>query len=99
GFFVSQLPNKLQLPIRIIQNLAVLSFCTILLIQGYKSTLQSMSQLATASKISIGWIMASIPTSGLIIILYIIEDFFKEVKLINNQNVDSKDNEKGDERK
>lgn len=88
NFFVEKLPITFKNPVKLIQNILILIFCTILVIKGFQFSMQTMSQIAAASNIPVGYIVISIPLSGFIIILYTLEEtvnnFFKKEKKLNS---------------
>lgn len=91
-YFVEKLPKIVQHPIRVLQSILVLLFCLILVVKGYELSMQAINQLATASKIPIGYIILAFPISGAIIALYILEEFLKQLPIVKKRSKISANN-------
>ncbi|MBU8598697.1 hypothetical protein CHH78_20860 [Shouchella clausii] len=77
-YFVELLSPRKQKVLRFFVFACVLIFSTILVFYGFELAKHSMKQIAPASSIPLGYIVASLPISGLISILYTIEHIHDE---------------------
>ncbi|MCM3568479.1 TRAP transporter small permease [Neobacillus mesonae] len=77
-FFVELFPTVIQKGARIITYLLIFVFAIILMVDGYQLAMTSMSQISPATRIPNGYIAMSIPVSGFISALYMLESLFQE---------------------
>lgn len=87
-FFVELFPDRLQKVIRIINHILILAVCLIITIFGFELTMETMTQIAPASRIPMGYIILSVPTFGLLGSLYTIENILGEFLNQKNSKID-----------
>ena len=80
NFVVDRSPPTIAFIIRCFAYIALLIFFYLLVDEGWALTQRSMFQRSPSTGIPVGYIMASLPVSALISILYIAEQFYDEVK-------------------
>lgn len=85
-FFVELFPDSLQKVVRILNSILIILFCLVLIVYGFQLVFDTMNQIAPASQIPMGWIILSVPTFGVIGILYTIEKLLKEFIPSDNDN-------------
>lgn len=78
-FFVEKFPAGVQRVFKAIAYVAYLIFMVILVVYGWILAQKGMTQISPSTQIPVGWIAMSIPISGLISLLYIFENFIKDV--------------------
>ena len=79
-FIVDKCPPSLALLVRIVAYVSMLVFFAILVKEGWALTLRSMRQLSPTTGIPVGYIMGSLPVTAAISILYVLEQFYNEVR-------------------
>ena len=79
-FVVDKLPAVPGTCVRIVAYLAIIVFFALLMTQGWNLTLRSMLQRSPTTGIPVGYIVASIPVSSFISILYVCEHLFSELR-------------------
>ena len=78
-YFAERFPESIQKVIRIVVQLLIGVFYIILTVYGYEVAKDAMSQISPATGIPVGYIAGSFPISGVIGILYIIENIILEI--------------------
>jgi len=66
----------------------VFMFVLVLLIYGYRLTLRTMSQVAPATGVTMGYIYMSIPISAALILVYSFVDFFRNLRALQLGDLD-----------
>lgn len=87
-FLKDKLPEKIKSVVEIFIELVIIVFATLVLIKGgFDATSMTMGQLSAALQIPIGYLYAALPTSGVIIVFYCVNNIFENVgKLKSVQN-------------
>lgn len=79
SFFVDLLPKKIKKIIVFLGYIMVVIFSLILVFNGWNLTLRAMAQMATSTKIPLGYIIVSLPICGLLSAIYTLELIFKDL--------------------
>ena len=80
NFVVDNCPPKLALIVRCIAYISLLVFFYLLVSGGWALTMRSMRQMSPTTGIPVGYIMGTIPVTAAISILYVLEQFYMDVK-------------------
>lgn len=72
-FIVDKFPDPFRFALRIVAYLAMIVFFGLLIWYGWALMLRSMRQISPSTGIPVGWIVASLPASAAISILYILK--------------------------
>ena len=80
NFVVDNCPPKLALIVRCIAYISLLVFFYLLVSEGWALTMRSMRQMSPTTGIPVGYIMGTIPVTAAISILYVLEQFYMDVK-------------------
>lgn len=86
GLLVDKLPARIAPVVRCVAYIAMIIFFFLLLTEGWTLMLRSMRQSSPTTGIPVGYIVASIPFSSLICILYILEHLMAEIKALKTPN-------------
>ena len=79
-FLVDKCPASLKLLCKIVAYCALIVFYYLLITEGYALSMRSMMQSSPSTGIPVGYVVASIPISSAISLLYILEQFYGDVK-------------------
>ena len=79
-FVVANCPPKLALIVRCIAYISLLVIFYLLVSEGWALTMRSMRQMSPTTGIPVGYIMGTIPVTAAISILYVLEQFYMDVK-------------------
>lgn len=80
SFIVDKCPDGLKLLCRIIAYCALIVFYYLLITEGYALSMRSMLQSSPSTGIPVGYVVASIPISSAISLLYILGQFYTDIK-------------------
>ena len=80
NFVVDNCPPKIALIVRCIAYVSLLVFFYLLMTEGWGLTMRSMRQMSPTTGIPVGYIMGTIPVTAGISILYVLEQFYLDVK-------------------
>ncbi|HIU17199.1 MAG TPA: TRAP transporter small permease [Candidatus Avidesulfovibrio excrementigallinarum] len=86
SLIVDKLPPRIAPAVRCIAYITMIVFFFLLLTEGWTLMLRSMRQNSPTTGIPVGYIVASIPFSSFICILYILEHLLTEIKALKNVN-------------
>lgn len=73
---------KLNLSLDIFAHIIVVAFIYVMIFHGYTFMMMGFSRLSTALTIPLAYTFASIPVSGLFMLLFTVEQFVKDVKTL-----------------
>ncbi len=79
NFIVDKFPVSLEFICRMIAYCALILFFYLLITEGWTLTLRSMRQSSPSTGIPVGYIVASIPISSAISILYVLEQAWNDI--------------------
>lgn len=79
-FLVDKLPSGLRTVVEILINVLVIVFCLILLVYGWEMISRTIQKSTSMPWLPIKYIMAVVPLSGLIGILYSMENIYMALK-------------------
>lgn len=85
-YTVDLAPTKLKfnLSLDILAHIIVSSFIYVMIFHGYSFMVMGFSRFSTALTIPLAYTFAAIPVSGLFMLLFTIEQFVKDVKMLRS---------------
>ncbi len=84
-FIAEKCPRTLRYALRVLVCIAMAAFFALLVKYGFDMSGRAMVQRGTATGIPVGYVMASIPVSAAISLLYVIGMFVDETKAFLNK--------------
>lgn len=97
-FIAEKCPPTLKYVLRVVVCVVMIAFFALLVKYGYDLSVRSMMQKGTATGIPVGYVVASIPISAVISLLYVAGQLYSETKaFLSGQpaTTDKNDNKEG----
>lgn len=87
NFIVERMPEKFAFVLRMAAYAMLIIFFYLLIKEGWALSLRSMRQLSPTTGIPVGYIMASVPISSAISMLYVFGQIYTDIKgVLHKQN-------------
>jgi TRAP-type C4-dicarboxylate transport system permease small subunit len=80
NFIIDKLPVSLAFVLKLVAYGFLIFFFYLLIKEGWGLSMRSMRQLSPTTGIPVGYIMASLPISSAISMLYVLEQLYNEVR-------------------